>query len=722
LEETAMTRRIQRLSYGLLILLIVILPMLSQQGAKDGQWRAYGGDEASTRYSPLDQINRDNIKDLRVAWIWKSDSLVPNPQAGSETTPLMVNGVLYFTMDQKRFVIAADAGTGETIWTFRPNEGARFDQAPRKIHRGVAYWTDGRGDERIVFATPGFQLVALNAKTGVPVPSFGKDGYVDLFKELDLRDKEDPIGKIGNSSPVVISHDTVVIGPALRPGGGRVPTTNVRGDVMAFDVKSGKKKWVFHTIPRKGEFGYDTWQNGSAEYTGNAGVWGPFSVDTELGYVYLNIESATNDAYGGHRPGANLFSDSLVCVDIRTGKRVWHYQLVHHDVWDYDMPPHPILINLTVDGKPVKAVVQLSKQAFAYAFNRVTGDPIWPIVERPVPQTDVKGEWTSPTQPFPTKPPPFDQHGITPNDLIDFTPALRAAALQALEGFKLGPIYTPGTLVTTGANPSRGTIAVPGFGGGANRQSGASDPETGFVYVGSATNPTNVGFNATERTGPFNPADPDVPPDYTMAGGVPNVQGLRILKPPYGRITGYDMNKGEIAFQIPNGGTPPNIKAQLEAAGVMNAPPTGSPSQAHLLVTKNFLFATEGSGGQAIFHAYDKRTGAGIWESPMPNASAAGNTGRGTGIPMTYMHAGKQYIVHAAQGPPGGGAQLVAWAVGPAPAPAGGGRGGRGGGGAQAPGGAPGARGGAAAPAAPGGAPPAVPAPPAGGQRGGRGQ
>jgi quinoprotein glucose dehydrogenase len=678
-----MMRVLRQVSCAFLIASLVLgLSTFGQQGARNGEWRVYGGDEGSTRYSPLDQINRDNIKDLRVVWTWKSDSLIPNPQNGSETTPIMVNGVLYFTMDQKRFVIAADAGTGETIWVYRPNEGARFDQAPRKIHRGVSYWTDGKGDERILFATPGFQIVALNARTGVPVPSFGKDGIVDLFKELDLRPNEDPIGRIGNSSPVVISHDTVVVGPALRPGGGRVPTLNVRGDVMAFDVRTGKKKWVFHTIPRKGEFGYDTWENGSAEYTGNAGVWGPFSVDTELGYVYLNVESATNDAYGGHRPGNNLFSDSLVCVDIRTGKRIWHYQLVHHDVWDYDMPPHPILINLTVDGKPVRAVVQLSKQAFAYVFDRVTGRPVWPIEEKAVPQTDVKGEWTAKTQPHPTKPPPFDVHGITTNDLIDFTPALRAQALQALEGYRIGPIFTPGTLITTGPNPSRGTIAVPGFGGGANWQSGASDPETGFVYVGSSTNPTNVGFNATVRTGPFNPADPDVPPDYVMAGSVPTVQGLRLLKPPYGRITGYDMNRGVIAFQIPNGGTPPNIQKLLMEAGVTNAPPTGSPSQAHLLVTKNFLFATEGSGGQAIFHAYDKRTGAGIWEAPMPN-------GRGSGIPMTYLHQGRQYVVHAAQGPAGGGAQLVAWAVAPAPAaPAGGGRGGRGGRGAPA-GGAP---------------------------------
>jgi quinoprotein glucose dehydrogenase len=658
--------------YGLLIFLIaIVVPMLAQQGAKNGEWRAYGGDEGSTRYSALDQINRDNIKDLRVAWVWKSDSLVPNPQASSETTPIMVNGVLYFTMDQKRFVVAADAGTGETIWVFRPNEGERFDQAPRKVHRGVSYWTDGRGDERILMATPGFQLVALNARTGVPVPSFGNNGYVDLFKELDLRENEDPIGRIGNSSPVVISHDTVVIGPALRPGGGRQNKGNVRGDVMAFDVRTGKKKWVFHTIPRKGEPGYETWDNGSADYTGNAGVWGPFSVDTELGYVYLNIESATNDVYGGHRPGKNLYSDSLVCLDIRTGKMIWYYQLVHHDIWDYDMPPHPILIDLTVDGRSVKAVVQLSKQAFAYVFDRTNGRPVWPIEERSVPQTDVKGEWTSPTQPFPTKPPAFDAQGITPNDLINFTPELRAAALQALEGFKIGPIFTPPPMVTAAdaQNPVRPLVQVPGLGGGANWQSGASDPETGFVYVGSATNPGTVGLNLQTPN--------ETQADYSMGGQGPQLpNGLRLLKPPYGRITGYDMNRGAIAFQIPNGDTPPNIKAQFEAAGLKNIPPTGAPSQAHLLVTKNFLFATEGSGGQPILHAYDKRTGAEIWQSRMPAGSASG-------IPMTYMHQGKQYVVHSTNGRvPGqttGGAQLVAWTVAPPPPPApAGGRGGRG--------------------------------------------
>ena len=403
--------------------------MQGQQGARSGEWRVYGGDEGSTRYSPLEQINRDTIQNMRVAWVWKSDSLLPNPSPNSQTTPIMVNGVLYFSMDQRRYVIAADAGTGETLWLYRPNEGDRFTQAPRKIHRGVSYWTDGRGDERILFATPGFQLIALNAKTGVPVPGFGNGGIVDLFEELDVDNRSNLTGKVGNSSPVVISHDTVIVGPAFNDTGAN--RGSVKGDVLAFDVRSGKKKWVFHTIPRKGEPGYETWLDGSASDAGNAGVWGPFSVDTELGYVYLNVESAS-----GSRPGSNLYSGSLVCVDIHTGKIVWYYQLIHHDIWDFDMPPHPILVDISLDGKPVKAVVQLSKQAFAYVFDRVTGKPVWPIEERPVPQTDVKGEWTSPTQPFPTKPPAFDVQGVNSDNIIDFTPELKQSALQLIQGYR----------------------------------------------------------------------------------------------------------------------------------------------------------------------------------------------------------------------------------------------------------------------------------------------
>ncbi|HEX4997180.1 MAG TPA: pyrroloquinoline quinone-dependent dehydrogenase, partial [Terriglobia bacterium] len=650
--------------------LLSILPTLGQRGAQKGEWRAYGGDEGSTRYTPLDQINRDNIANLRVAWVWKSDSLLPNPQTSSETTPIMVNGVIYFSMDQKRFIVAVDAASGETIWVYRPNEGARFDGAPRKVHRGVSYWTDGQGDERIIFATPGFNLIALDAKTGAPVKTFGTNGIVDMMKDLDIDYKGDPNGRIGNSSPVVISNDVVVVGPAhLRP-----TKTNVKGDVLAYDARTGKKKWIFHTIPRKGEPGYETWEKGSGDYTGSVGVWGPFSADPELGYVYLNTEAPTNDLWGGARPGANLYSDSLICLDIKTGKTIWYYQMIHHDIWDYDSPPHPILVDIQVDGKPIKAVVQLTKQAYAYVFDRTNGKPVWPIEEKPVPPSTVKGEWTNPTQPFPTRPPAFDVQGVTADDLIDFTPELRAAALRAVAGFKMGPLYTPAVQVS---NELRGTIQVPGYGGGANWQSGAADPETGFVYVGSATNPTGIGLNPNPNA---NPNDPDAA-DYNQAtSNIPQVNGLRLLKPPYGRITGYDMNKGTIAFQVPNGGTPPNIQSAFDAAGLKNIPPTGSPSQAHLLVTKNFLFATEGSGGQAILHAYDKATGAQIWEGAMPDGPA-------TGIPMAYTYQGRGYIVHAARGPNGGGAQIVAWSIG---AP--GGAGGRGAGRGGAP------RGGAAAP------------------------
>src|SRR5688572_3798233 len=507
-------------------------PGNTQDGARTGEWRAYGAEERSTRYLPLDQINRETVKNLQVAWTWKFDNFgTASETVATETTPIMVNGVLYFTAGARRSVIAANPSTGETLWVWRPDEGARFDAAPRKVHRGVAYWSNG-ADERIVVVTPGFQLVALNAKTGVPVPGFGQSGTVDLFKHLDLDVPLDPIGRIGNSSPPVISNDVIVIGPALTPGG-RVNKMNVKGDVLAFDVRTGKRLWIFHTIPRPGEPGSETWLKGSSEYTGNAGVWGPFSADPQLGYVYLNIESATNDVYGGHRPGNNLYSDSVVCLDIKTGKMIWFQQLVHHDIWDYDMPPHPILVDLNVDGKPVKAVVQFTKQAFAYVFDRTNGQPVWPLVERPVPQTDVPGEWTSPTQPFPSKPPGFDQQGITHDDLIDFTPELRAEAIKALDQYKIGPIYTPGTLVVEGKN--NGTIVVPGLGGGANWPSGAADPETGFLYVGSTTTPGLIGLSKN------NPQVTNVDSDYQMGGQIPSIQGLRLMKPPYGRITAYNM-------------------------------------------------------------------------------------------------------------------------------------------------------------------------------------
>jgi len=638
---------------------------VGQTGSKNGEWRAYRGDEASTAYSPADLITKDNVKNLQVAWTWKFDNYggAASETLNTETTPLMVNGVLYFTAGARRTVVAAKADTGETLWTWRLDEGARFDQAPRKVHRGVAYWTDGRDGGRIVVITPGFQLVALDATTGQPVPGFGKAGMVDLFTQLDNDTKLDPTGKIGNSSPPVISNDVIVVGPALTPGG-RVNIANVKADIMGFDVRTGKKLWTFHTIPRDGEPGAETWLGDSRQYTGNAGIWGPFSADPQLGYVYLSVESATNDVYGGHRPGNNLYSDSIVCLDIKTGKMIWYQQLVHHDIWDFDMPPAPILIDLTVDGKPVKAIVQLTKQAFAYVFDRTNGKPVWPWDEKPVIQTKVPKEWTSPTQPFPSKPPAFDLQGISEKDLIDFTPELRAEAVKAVQSYTLGPIFTPPTLASA---TNKGTIQVPGLGGGANWPGGASDPETGFVYVGSTTTPGVVGLEPN-----VDHVKSRVDSDYTMGGQLPTIQGLRLLKPPYGRITAYNMNKGEVAWTIPNGDTPQAVKDNPALKGI-TIPRTGNASQAGLLVTRTLLFAGEGSGGQAVFHAYDKATGADIWQTAIP--------GPQTSLPMTYVHQGRQYVVvgvrGSAQAGASFGAQLIAFAL-PRPAPAGGAPAGRG--------------------------------------------
>jgi quinoprotein glucose dehydrogenase len=654
-----MSRWLRHLVFGLLTA-AVISPSagMAQQGAKGGEWRAYAGDVGSSRYAPHDQINRDNVRNLQVAWSWRFDNFGGGT---SETTPIMAKGVLYFTVGPRRNVIAVNPGTGETLWTWRPDEGARFDQAPRKVGRGVAYWTDDT-EERIITVTPGFQLFELNARTGVPIREFGKDGSVDLFTQLDLTGGIDPLGKIGNSSAPVVSNGVIIVGPALTQGGTSPNKANVKGDVMAFDVRTGKKLWVFHTIPRKGEPGYETWLNGSAEYTGNTGLWGPFSADEELGYVYLATESPTNDGYGGHRPGANLFSDSLVCLDIKTGKMIWYKQLIHHDIWDYDMPVHPILIDIKVDGRPIKAVVQMGKMALAYVLDRTNGRPVWPIPDVPVPQTDVPTEWTSPTQPIPTKPPAFDVVGVREDDLITFSADLRNEALRATEGYRMGAPFAPPSQVVPNGN--KGTIVAPGFGGGANWQSGASDPETGFVYVGSLTRPFVAGVVKTD------PPDPNRA-DYTAGRGgpVPSVQGLPLLKPPYGRITAYDMNKGEIVWQIPNGDTPPSIKDALARLGLTNVPPTGFPSQAGLLVTKTLLFGGEGSGGRPLLHAYDKKTGENIAELAMPGSQ--------TGVPMTYMYRDRQFIVMPVGGLGQPAGQLVAFAL-PVPGGVGGGRGARG--------------------------------------------
>ena len=605
------------------------------------EWPVYGGSLASQFYSPLDQIDADNVGQLKIAWRWYAGNFGPRPESKSETTPLMIDGVLYATAGVTRNVVAIDAATGETLWVWRPGEGERFDNAPRKMSgRGVAYWSDGRDDERIVTVTPGFHLVALDADTGLPVREFGEAGVIDMMQWL--RGPADNI-EIGSSSPPLVVGDVIVVGPAHGVGARPNSKAQTKGDVRGFDARTGELLWTFHTIPEAGEFGYDTWRDGSAIYTGNAGVWGPMAADPELGIVYLPVEGGTSDMYGGERPGNNLFANSLVALDVKTGQRIWHQQLVHHDVWDYDNPTSPILLDVVVDGRPIKAVVQLTKQAFAYAFDRRTGEPIWPIEERPVPASDVPFEQSSPTQPFPTKPAAYDRQGFSEDDLIDFTPEIKAAALEEVKDLRLGPMYSPPSLLEA-EDGTRGTLVLPHYGGGANWEGGAVDPETGLLYVGSQTNP------AVEALRP----DPDFTDvHYVFANGPsPQPKGLPIVKPPWGRITAIDMNSGEHVWMVPNGDTPDDVKNNPALAGV-EIPQTGKISRAVLLVTKTLLFAGEGWGGDPILRAYDKHTGEIVAEIDLPGAAA--------GRPMTYMLDGRQYIVLSVGRP--NPAELVALAL-----------------------------------------------------------
>jgi len=598
--------------------------MSHAQQAK-GEWPSYHNDLAATRYSPLDQITRENVSRLAIAWTWRSDSGA-NAEFKNENTPVMVGGVMYVTTGPQRNVVAIDAATGEQKWRWAFEESpTRFRYSPRTgAGRGVGYWTDGRS-ARIFTITPGFRLVALDAATGKPVESFGDKGFVDLKAQLGVLINLDS-AEIGNSSPPLVFENVVVIPPALREGSRPSSFKNVPGRVLAIDARTGALKWRFNTIPAKGEFGYDTWLDGSAEFTGNTGVWAPMALDAKRGWLYLPVEGATGDYYGGHRPGNNLFSSSLVAVDIRNGKRIWHQQIVHHDIWDRDNPTAPILADITVNGRKVEAVAQITKQNWVYVYDRVTGKPVWPIEEKPVPASDVPGEWTSPTQPHPVKPPPFDLQGVTQNDLIDFTPALRAAAIEAVKNLRLGSLWQPPSLANA-PDGTRGTISVPGSVGGANWEHGSFDPENSVLFVGSFTNPSNF---ALERDSARS--------DMRYVGGagrVPTVSGLPILKPPYNRITAIDMNKGEILWQVPGGDTPDAIKNNPALQGV-DIGVTGARTRPAVMATKTLLFAAEGWGSRPILHVLDKATGARMTSIQLP-----GSVG---GSPMSYMVNGKQYV------------------------------------------------------------------------------
>jgi len=600
----------------------------------EADWRQHRGDLASTNYSPLEQINKSNVKDLQIAWRWKTDNFGPSPEFNFRATPIMANGMLYTTAGRSRAVAAIDAETGETMWTFRFDEKERLPYVPRQNSgRGVSYWTAPPNDkDRIIYITPGFNLIALDARSGQPVPDFGSHGVVDLKKSLGLKAE----ATIGSTSPPVIVNNAIVVGSCFPVGLTPTSRSQARGDIMGFDVKTGKHLWTFHTIPRPGEFGHDSWEHDSWKYTGNTGAWAPFTADEALGYVYLPIEAATGDFYGGHRPGSNLFSQSLVCLDASTGKRVWHFQLIHHDIWDYDLPTPPILADIKVEGKAIKAVVQITKQSFAYVFDRVTGKPVWPIEERPVPKSEVPGEWTSPTQPIPTRPAAFDRQGYSDDILVDFTPEIKREALKIAARYKKGPLYTPVSL--NDSSKSLGTLVLPDALGGANWQGGVLDPETGMLYISSSTVLRALVLQKTDETSDM---------DYGAILGSVNIgpYGLPLAKPPYGRITAIDLNTGDHKWMIANADTPDWIK-DLPALKGVSLPRTGLPDRVGMLVTKTLLFAGEGSGlysagsvGGNKLRAYDKATGEIISTFELPANQS--------GLPMTYSIRGKQYIVVA---------------------------------------------------------------------------
>ena len=639
----------------------------AQSGAKSGEWPTYGGDLGNTRYSPLDQISAENFNKLEVAWRFKTDNLGPRPEFQLEATPLMVKGVLYSTAGTRRAVIALDAETGELLWTHSENEGGRGDVAPRQLSgRGLAYWTDGT-EERILYVTPGYRLIALNARTGAVIPSFGIRGVVDL--KLDDDQVIDPLsGEIGLHATPVVARNVVIVGAAHPTGANPKSIRAVKGYVRGFDVKTGKRLWIFHTIPVGSEYGNDSWEKNSNVYTGNAGVWAQISVDEELGLVYLPIELPTGDYFGANRPGDGLFGESLVAVDLQTGKRKWHYQLVHHGIWDMDIPCAPILVDITVNGRTVKAVAQPTKQAVLYVFNRETGEPIWPIVERPVEKGTVPGEWYSPTQPFPTKKLSYDRNGTSIDDLIDFTPELRADAVKLVSRYKLGPIFTPP--VVSRLEGPLATLTLGTSTGGTNWPGGSYDPETHILYVFSQSSitakglvPPPAGFSemayiqgtALEGARLSGGAGSEAGATSTAAASTPVadagsllVQGLPLVKPPYGRISAIDLNQGEILWQIAHGETPDNIRNHPALKG-LDIPRTGRPGTIGTLVTKTLLIAGE-SGffttptGQrgAMLRAYNKTTGMEVGAVFMPAPQS--------GSPMSYMWKGQQYIVLAISG------------------------------------------------------------------------
>jgi quinoprotein glucose dehydrogenase len=642
-SQTELTKpRLFTRSLIALLTLSLSTTLLAQRGAQDGGWQAFGADTGSTKYTPLDQIDADNVNDLEIVWRRPAldQSFVdinPNQRysASWNAAPLVVDGVAYIT-NGVGLVEAFDPGTGETIWVQEPPGGA--EGLPGANTRGAAYWTDG--DDKRIIAQRGTYLYALNAETGETYPDFGANGRANL----QLTPPETSERYRWGGVPMVVG-DVIITGQSMNDTFENKEAS--RGDVHAFDVRTGELKWTYNTIPQQGQFGTSSWQDRSWSYTGHAPVWALFSADPELGMVYMPISSSTNDMYGGHRIGDNLFSQTLVAVDAETGERIWHFQTVHHGLWDYDPPAAPILMDITVEGVEIKAITQLTKQAFAFVFDRETGEPVWEIEERAVPQSGVPGEVTSATQPFPSRPEAFDRQGATVDNLIDFTPELRAEALEIFSNYVTGPMFTPPSVSTE--NGTQGTIQLPGSQGGADVQGAAFDPETGYLYIPSITSP----FVAD-----LLPGDQDVT-NLTYTKGarrwIGGPQGLPLFKPPYGRITAIDMNTGEHVWMVPNGDGPKDNPAIAH----LNLGKLGYPGRPTPLLTKTLLFLGEGltnqrpggripfdmpveiatNSGGPHFRAYDKKSGDILWEIELEAGT--------TNAPISYMHEGEQYLLVA---------------------------------------------------------------------------
>lgn len=624
----------KRLGFVRFLLLISLLAtgVQAKNGDKKGEWRYYGGDSGSTKYSSLDQINKANVGKLKVAWTWDTPdkALQANNRMlasfAFEATPIMVGGTLYVSTSLSQ-VAAINAETGQTIWVFDP-ESYKTGRPTNLgfLHRGIAYWTDGK-QERIFIGTSDAYLWAIDAKTGKAIADFGENGKVNLTKAIPYAQNA---RNYAVTSPPVICRDVVILGSSISDG--PVVKEAPRGDVQAFDARTGKPLWIFHTIPQAGEFGNETWENESWKYTGNTNPWTLMSADEELGYFYVPTGTPTNDWYGGHRLGNGLFAESLICIEAKTGKRVWHFQSVHHGLWDYDLPGAPVLCDITVNGRKIKAVAQITKTGFCWVFDRTNGKPVWPIEERPVAQSKVPGERTSPTQPFPTKPAPFELQGSTEENLIDFTPELREEAKKILEQYDHGPIFTPPT--------EKGTINLPGWGGGGNWWGAAFDPQSGLFYIPSITSPIVVKLVKPDGArSNFN----YVRGGAGVGGSVEGPRGLPLFKPPYGRITAINLNTGNHAWMIPHGDGPRQKVSEIVGKDVG---PLGAGGGGPLL-TKTLLFVGQGAGGRGgraggganLMRAFDKASGKVVAEITLPALPS--------GTPMTYLAGGKQYIVLA---------------------------------------------------------------------------